>query len=767
VVDEPATGTRGVMRVPGQRSLPAELSSFVGRRKELAEVRRVLAQARLVTLTGFGGVGKSRVALRTAWQCERVFADGVHLVELAPLSDPGLLPAAVARGLGLVDERPRDLEDELADHVADRRLLLVIDNCEHLLPAASALVSRLLRASPDLRVLATSREPLGLEGEVVYQLSPLTQPEAVTLFRERAQAAMPGFEVTADNQATVARLCRGMDGIPLAIEFAAARLRALSLDEIVEHLEGELELPSPSERGRPARQQTLRATMNWSYELLSEPERVLWRRLSVFAGGFDLAAAREVCAGDGLVAARVLEGIVGLVDRSVVVRQQLDVRPRYRLLEPVRQYGGERLRTAGEEDALRRRHRDWCAGMARAEAGHWWGPAQREVLERLEAEHENLRAALAYCQETPGEAGAGLAICADSWFFWHAQRHAGEGRRWLSVLLELAPEPSADRAAALAALGTLLMLQNDAVAAGPILVEAEALARELGERRTIAQVLGRLAMVVAARHDLQRAAALTGEAVAVARELGHAETLATALSQAARVAIGRRDVERSVAMYRECVDLCRDAGERWLRQRALLPLAVTLSDTGDHHGARRLCRESLGIARDLGDDRMMVWSIECLAWTCAGAGRAEEAATLLGAAAAVRGEEPTSAYQGDRERTERCRTAAIAALGQTAFGSAWERGAGLDREAALAFASGEPAERVRAARRVPDSPLSEREREIAALVAEGLSNRDIADRLYISVRTAENHVSHILVKLGMRSRAQLAHWMASHAAGNE
>ncbi|HSR26243.1 MAG TPA: LuxR C-terminal-related transcriptional regulator [Candidatus Eisenbacteria bacterium] len=753
------------MRVSGH--LPAELSSFVGRRKELTEVRAVLAQARLVTLTGMGGVGKSRLALRTARQYGRVFADGVWLVELAPLSDPGLVPAAVARGLGLVDERSRELEDELADHLAGRRLLLVVDNCEHVLPATTALVGRLLRASPELRVLATSREPLGLEGEAVYRLAPLTEPEAVTLFQERAQAALPGFEVTARNHATVVRLCRTVDGIPLAIEFAAARPRALGLDEIVEHREGELELPSPGEHGRPVRQQTLRATMNWSHELLSEAERVLWRRLSAFAGGFDMAAARAVCAGEDLPPSRVLAGIVGLVDRSIVVRDLRDDRTRYRLLEPVRQYGLERMRTAGEERALRHRHRDWCAEVARAAAGEWWGPAQREVLERLEAEHENLRAALAYCQETPGEAAAGLAICAHTWFFWHAQRHAGEGRRWLAALLELAPEAAAGRAAALAALGTLLMLQNQAIAAAPVLLEAEALARQRGDRGTVALVLGRLAMVAAARQDLERAAALTGEAVAVARDLGHAEGLATALSQAARVAVGQRDAERAVAMYRECVDLCRDAGERWLRQRALLPLAVVLSDAGDHEAARRLARESLGIARELHDDRMVIWSIECLAWTCASAGQAEEAAALLGAAAAVRGNEPASSYEADRDRTERCHTAAIAALGESAFEAAWERGAALGSDGALAFAAGMPVQRGRAGGRTPDSPLSERERQIAALVAEGLSNRGIADRLYISVRTAENHVSHILVKLGMRSRAQLAHWVASRAAEDE
>jgi predicted ATPase/DNA-binding CsgD family transcriptional regulator len=730
----------------------------------------MLGHARLVTVTGFGGVGKSRIALRTARQSERVFADGVWLVELAPLSDPGLVPTAVARGLGIDDERPRDMEDELADHVASRRLLLVLDNCEHVLPAAAHLVGRLLRAAPDLRVLTTSREPLGLEGEAVYQLAPLAQPEAVSLFRERAQAAMPGFDVTPGNQAVVRRLCQTLDGIPLAIEFAAVRLRALSLDQIVEHLAGEVEVPSPAGHGRPERQQTLRATMRWSHELLSEPDRVLWRRLSAFAGGFELEAAQQVCSGDTLTPSSVLAGVVSLVERSVIVRDPRDGsggRPRYRLLEPVRQYGREQLRFAGEEAAVRRRHRDWCADLAVAQAARWWGPAQREVLERLDEEHENLRAALAYCEEVPGEAAAGLAICADTWFFWHAQRHASEGRRWLTDLLERALEPTGRRAAGLAALATIQLLQNDAAVAVPLLEEAETLARRLGEDRIMAQVLGRLGMVAAARRDLEGAAAATAEAVALARRVGHAETLATALSQAARVAIGRRDAERAIVLYRECTDLCRESAERWLRQRALLPLAVALSDLGDNAGAQRLGRESLRIARDLGDDRMMVWSIEGLAWSRAAEGRADEAATLLGAAAAVRGEEPASQYSGDRERSERCRATAVAAIGEAAFRRAWERAASLDRDLALALAAGEQVSPARAARRAVDWPLSEREREIAELVAEGLSNRDLADRLHISVRTAENHVSHILVKLGLRSRAQLTRWVTLQSAENE
>ena len=407
-------------RVTG--NLPAELTSFVGRRGEVAEVRRLLAGSRLVTLTGAGGVGKTRLALRAAAGLARAFPGGVWLVRLDQLREEALVAQAVAGALGLQDRAGFSPEGALAGHLAGRRLLLVLDNCEHLVGAVAKLADLLLRAAPGLRVLATSREALTITGEVVLAVPPLGAPDpgqqlilaqlglfpAVRLFAERAAQVVPGFAVTEANMAAVAGICRRLEGLPLALELAAARLPVLSPAQVGERLGDRLGLLTRGGRANPARQQTLRASIGWSYELCSRAERLLWARLSVFAGGFELDAAEGICADDRLAAEEVPGLLAALAGKSILTAEHRGGVARYRLPEPLREYGRERLEESGEDAVLRRRHRDWHEQLARRADAGWLSPQLTEWTARLFREHANVAAAQDFRQAEPGEAEAGL-----------------------------------------------------------------------------------------------------------------------------------------------------------------------------------------------------------------------------------------------------------------------------------------------------------------------------------------------------------------------
>ncbi|MGW5162391.1 ATP-binding protein, partial [Nonomuraea wenchangensis] len=440
-------------------SLPAELNSFVGRRREIAEVKRLLGEGRLVTLAGVGGVGKSRLALRVAFDLRRAYHDGVWLVELAALESAELLVATVMAALGIQDSASRPSLEVLAAHLRDRRTLVVLDNCEHLLDPCAALADRLVRAAPGLRILATSRQALGVTGEQVLQVPTLAVPEAaeagaradgqtdaVRLFAERARAVLPGFEITDANREAVARVCRRLDGIPLAIELAAVRLRALSVEQLLERLDDRFRLLTTGARTAMPRQQTLRSLIDWSHALCTEQERLLWSRLSVFSGGLDLEAAEQVCSGGGIPPEDVMDLVGGLVDKSVLAREEHRQSVRYRLLETIRQYGRERLRESGEEAELRARHRVYFRDLALRARRGWYGPDQVAWFARLRADHGNLRTALdsalpsgspASSPYTPGPEGTrdGLVLATALCFQWIAAGALREGRAWLARLL--------------------------------------------------------------------------------------------------------------------------------------------------------------------------------------------------------------------------------------------------------------------------------------------------------------------------------------------
>ena len=468
----------------GTGNLPAELTSFVGRRGELAEVKRLLADSRLVTLTGIGGVGKTRLALRAAAGLRRAFRDGGWLVQLDQLRDEALVAQTVAGVLGLQDRAGFLPEAALADYLGGRQLLLVLDNCEHVVDAVAKLADPLLRAASGLRVLATSREALNMTGETVLAVPPLAAPEAgrslsvaelarfsaAALFAERAAQVVAGFAVTEANVTAVAGICARLEGLPLAIELAAARLPVLSPEQIDIRLGDRLGLLTRGGRTRPARQQTLRASIEWSFELCSAAERLLWSRLSVFVGGFELDAAEGICADDRLAADEVLELVAGLAAKSILIAEHGADVARYRLPEILREFGQERLQEFGEYTALRRRHRDWHEELARRSDIDWLTPQATDLTARVFREHANVQAAQDFCQTEPGEAEAGLRIALYVWtlYYWD-EGHVSEGRYRLGQVLAKVREPTVWRARGVLLAGFLAAVGGDRGAVKPLL----------------------------------------------------------------------------------------------------------------------------------------------------------------------------------------------------------------------------------------------------------------------------------------------------------
>ena len=465
----------GRARQPG--NLPVGVTRFVGRRRELAEVRQLLVQTRLVTLTGVGGVGKTRLAVEAAGQVRHAFPDGMWMADLSAVADPSQVPQAVVNALGIIDQSTRPAAEKITGHLADAVALIVLDNCEHLADACAALVSRLLSQTRSVRVLATSRRPLGITGEHLLTVPPLkvpgpevaTQPvaalsqyDAVTMLADRTAALRPGFAVTEENAAAAVRVCAQLDGLPLAIELAASRLRSLSLEQLADRLEHRFTVLN---RGSPAaqpRQQTLHAVFDWSYSLCSAAERLLWARLSVFSGTFDLDAAEAVCEGPGLPASAILDELDRLVAQSIVLAELRGSRMRFRLLETIRQYGRERLAEAGEEEALRLRHRDFYLALAQRLAGQWYGPRQEEGLARLRDDHANLQVALEFSAADSADPRVALDFTVALRNHWYADGYLAEGRRWLDRALAISGQDAGvARVHALWAAAWVCLLQGD------------------------------------------------------------------------------------------------------------------------------------------------------------------------------------------------------------------------------------------------------------------------------------------------------------------
>ncbi|WP_040820718.1 protein kinase domain-containing protein [Nocardia jiangxiensis] len=753
--------------------LPLELTSFVNRRAETSEIKNLLSVTRLVTLTGIGGVGKTRLALRAASNARSGFADGVRVIELADVRDPTLLVDVVAASLGLRGDSAQPMPQVLVNFLRSREALLVLDNGEQVVEALARLVETLLVACADLRILLTSREPLDIAGEAVLRVLPLSVPssdgeptlrglpqyDAVTLFAERAAAVVPGFEVTADNKAAVAGVCARLDGLPLAIELAAARMRTMSPQQILARLTDRYTLLTHSSRTAPQRQQTLRWCIDWSYQLCTTVEQRLWARLSVFAGGFELDAAEQIC-GAELAPESLLDALSSLVDKSIVNREESDGVVRFRMLETLREYGREQLNESGEDLDLRRRFSDWYQRLALdAEAG-WISDRQPDLLARLEREQPNLREALEFYTSddsaTSGEAG--LRTTAALWMFWSYRGMHGEGRRWIArALAHPTVRSIPDRIRALHAGIVLATMQRDFSLAEALLEQARALAEQ--DRTPMNQALvawadGSLALY---RDEPARAVSSFERAVEVfsSNRKGYFHVAVLMLLGWAYASQG--DTQRAIECHEQMLAITEESGESLLRSRALWGMGIAAWQQGQQPHAQELLQKSLRVNRRVRSPMIAAFDIEGLAWTTADHD-SERAAVLMGAAEnLLRSTSGVSIFFPElSDAHDECEHMVRRKLGNQRFDAMFKRGQAMGMNAAVAYALGEP---ENATPHASGMELTDRERQVAEFVAKGLTNKQIAAKLVISQRTAEHHVEKILTKLGFTSRAQIAAWI--------
>ncbi|HEV2253191.1 MAG TPA: LuxR C-terminal-related transcriptional regulator [Streptosporangiaceae bacterium] len=759
-------------------NLPAELTSFVGRRTELREVKQLLATTRLLTLTGSGGAGKTRLALRAAAEMARGFPDGAWLASLAPIQDPLLVTQAVFGALGVHDLSAGPSLSSLTEYLAGRRLLLVLDNCEHLLDASAVLAGTLLKACPDLHLLATSRQALGVTGEIRMIVPPMSLPEegnevsvqrlidsdAVRLLSERAAAVVPGFAVDVGNAAAVLDLCRRLDGVPLALELAAVRLGSLSLDQLNRGLDRELSILGSGNRDAEARQQTLEAAIGWSYGLLSEQERLLWARLSVFTGGFEEDAAAEVCS-DPQLPPEQIAGLLGaLVEKSILKRQLRNGGvSRYWLLETLRQYGQARLRELGEETVTHKRHFDWIRGLA--EVIGVWDSRQAEMFRRMSEEQDNLWAALDFCLRQPGEVEAAAELAQHLMAYWSSRGPYGDVRRVLMSLAESAPQNSVSRARLLWVAAEMATTQNDYDACAALSEESLRIGTEV---RDVEVVAWSLIMEGSPRWldgDLPAATERFELALSLAglMRLEQAELHAT--NALCGVYVARGALERAIDVGEQGLAMSKDRGELWLRGYLLNFLAQANWLRGDKRRGEALAREAAGCEHALDDRIGLTMVLETLASMAAELGQHQRAACLLGVCERVRDESSLTLIELFHPQHDRSASIIVQGIGQKSFDAVFARGRAMTVGEGVAFAieDKQPPKSAPVVKPEPRAVLTGRQLDIARLVADDLSNSQIAARLFLSERTVETHITNIFNKLGLNSRTQLSRWVADAA----
>ncbi len=806
-------------------NLPAPLSVFIGREGEMKDVKQRLASHRLVTLIGPGGSGKTRLAVEVANTLRGEYEAGVWLFELASLSDGRLVTQTIASQMNVRDQAGRPLIETLADHLSTRPALLVIDNCEHLLQACAQFADTILSRCPGLRILATSRERLAISGESVWTIPPLTLPEkqpwkspdspqlalkvygrseAVQLFVSRAADVAGNFTLNAENGIWICEICRRLDGMPLAIELAAARVRTLSVHQIAQRLDDRFHLLTGGSRTADSRQQTLAATLDWSYALLSEPERIILQRFSTFSGGATLEAAQAVCADVNIPANQVLDILSQLVEKSLaLVERSEGGETRYRLLETIRQYANEKLIESGTANQARNSHLNYFVAWADQAGMHLFLQEQSKWLDRFESEHDNIRAALEWSQSTEESAQAGLRLAAITGHFWKRRGYQTEGRLRLSTALAQkgAQSGTITRAEALYQANALAFYQSDYTASRKLAEESLAIAEQLGRdgRLSAARALEALAEVATETGEYSSAPQLYERALDLFRETGDlvgiGETLkmqgwsamrigdyeqaesqlsegliacrqsgdlyhiSSALAGLGELAVRRGQYERARDFLSESLEINRRIKNKWELAIALGTLGWIALLQGDYPEMRKLLGESLNLRKETGDRGGMAWCLEKIAEANCLQSHHQCAATIFGAASALRAPVGSVMDAADRPGYESLISKVRSTLDQPAFEAAWNEGKAMTLEQAMDYAITHigPLD-VKASMKRRFGGLTEREQEVATWIARGKSNREIAGAMTVGLKTVETYVTRILNKLGFDSRVQIATW---------